>query len=70
MAADQTVIAKVGRVTGRIEPGTLGEVLIPIRGGSEAFNAYAIDAGTVIEVGARVIVVEQDSSRTVRVQPY
>ena len=70
MAADQTVIAKVGRVTGRIAPGTVGEVMLSIRGGSEAFNAYAIDDGTVIEVGARVIVVEQDSSRTVRVQPY
>jgi sporulation protein YlmC with PRC-barrel domain len=70
MAPDHTVIAKIGRVTGRIAPGTLGEVLIPIRGGNEAFNAYAIDANTVIEVGARVIVVEQDSSRTVRVQPY
>jgi hypothetical protein len=70
MAADQTVIAKVGRVTGRIAPGTLGEVMIPVRGGNEAFNAYAIDADVVIEVGARVVVVEQDSSRTVRVQPY
>ena len=70
MAPDHTVIAKVGRVTGRIAPGEIGEVLIAVRGGNEAFNAYAIDAGTVIEVGSRVIVIEQDSSRTVRVQPY
>ena len=54
MAADHTVIAKVGRVTGRIAPGTLGEVLIPIRGGSEAFNAYAIDADVVIEAMVQI----------------
>jgi len=70
MAADHDVIAKVGRVTGRIAPGSIGEVVIPIRGGSEAFNAYALDAALVIEVGTRVLIVEQDSPRTVRVEPY
>jgi hypothetical protein len=70
MSADHTVIAKVGRVTGRIAPGTIGEVVIPIRGGSEAFNAYAIEPDLVIELGTRVLVVEQDSARTVRVQPF
>jgi hypothetical protein len=70
MFADHTVITKVGRVTGRIAPGQIGEVVIGVRGGSEAFNAYAIDPAEVIEVGTRVVVVEQDSARTVRVQPY
>ncbi len=70
MAPDHIVITKVGRVTGRIAPGQVGEVVLPVRGGSEAFNAYAVDPQQVIEVGARVVVVEQDSARTVRVEPY
>jgi flotillin len=41
--ADQTVIGKVGRVTGTIAPGQLGEIMISMRGGSEAFNAYAAE---------------------------
>lgn len=37
--ADQTRIGKMGRVTGTISPGKLGEVMIAVRGGSEAFHA-------------------------------
>ncbi len=48
----------------------IGEVVLPIRGGSEAFNAYAVDPTQVIEVGTRVVVVDQDSPRTVRVEPF
>ena len=70
MSPDHVVITKVGRVTGRIAPGEIGEVVLPVRGGSEAFNAFAVDRQQVIEVGARVIVIEQDSARTVRVEPY
>jgi hypothetical protein len=70
MAAEDVVITRIGRVTGRIAPGQIGEVVLSIRGGSEAFNAYAVDPTQVIEVGARVVVVEQDSPRTVRVEPY
>lgn len=67
---DDTVLAKVGRVTGRIAPGSVGEVMLPIRGGSEAFNAFAVDGTEVIEPGARVIVIEFEPPRTVRVQRY
>ena len=70
MGQDNVVLAKVGRVTGRIAPGTIGEVVISIRGGSEAFNAFAATPGQVIEVGTRVVVVDQDSPRTVRVEPF
>jgi hypothetical protein len=70
MSADHVVIAKVGRVTGRIAPGQIGEVVLAVRGGFEAFNAYAVDPSQEIEVGTRVVVVEQDSARTVRVEPY
>ena len=38
------MVGKMGRVTGTIAPGRLGEVMVPVRGGSEAFHAYAADA--------------------------
>jgi membrane protein implicated in regulation of membrane protease activity len=67
--ADQTMIGKVGRVTGTIAPGRLGEVMVPVRGGSEAFNAYAADTGDTIARGTRVVVVEYFPPRTVVVSP-
>ena len=67
MGVDHQVVAKVGRVTGAIEPGRMGEVMIPIRGGSEAFYAYATDAAEDIPTGTRVVVVEYDPPRTVHV---
>jgi hypothetical protein len=67
--ADQTMIGKVGRVTGTIAPGRLGEVMISIRGGSEAFNAYAADTEDTIATGTRVVVIEYYPPRTVVVSP-
>jgi hypothetical protein len=69
MSVDHDVIAKVGRVTGRVAPGDVGEVIIPVRGGSEAFFAYASDHGAIIETGTRVVVVDYEAPRTVRVAP-
>jgi len=66
--ADQ-VIGKVGRVTGTIAPSRLGEVMIPIRGGSEAFHAYAADPSETIRLGTRIVVVEYFPPRTVVVSP-
>ena len=63
------MIGKVGRVTGTIEPGRVGEVMIPIRGGSEAFNAYAAEAQDTITTGSRVVVIEYFPPRTVVVSP-
>jgi hypothetical protein len=63
------MIGKVGRVTGTIAPGRLGEVMIAIRGGSEAFHAYAADSGDTIKPGTRVVVVEHFPPRTVVVSP-
>jgi len=68
--SDNTVLAKVGRVTGRIAPGEVGEVMLPVRGGSEAYHAYAVDPAQVIAVGTRVLVIEFEPPRTVRVQSY
>jgi hypothetical protein len=67
--ADQEMIGKVGRVTGTIAPGRLGEVMIAIRGGSEAFHAYAADSSDTISPGTRVVVVEHFPPRTVVVSP-
>lgn len=70
MPVDNQVLAKVGRVTGRIAPGAVGAVVIPIRGGSEEFYAYAADEAAVIESGARVVVVDYEPPRTVRVERH
>jgi len=67
--ADQTVVGKVGRVTGTIAPGRLGEVMIPIRGGSEAYHARAAGSAETISVGSRIVVVEYFPPRTVLVTP-
>jgi hypothetical protein len=59
-----------GRVTARIAPGHLGEVMIAVRGGSEAFHAYAADADETYLPGRRVVVVEYHPPRTVVVAPF
>lgn len=63
------MIGKVGRVTGTIAPGRLGEVMVQVRGGSEAFNAYASEGADTITTGSRVVVVEYYPPRTVVVAP-
>jgi len=67
--ADQAVIGKVGRVTGTIAPKRLGEVMISVRGGSEAFHAYSSDPDETITSGTRVVVIEYFPPRTVVVCP-
>ncbi len=58
------VIGKVGRVTGTVGPGRVGEIMLAVRGGSEHFNAYSTDAHS-IAVGTRVVVIEYHPPRTV-----
>jgi hypothetical protein len=62
---DQQMVGKIGRVTGTIGPGQIGEVMVPVRGGSEAFHAYASDAGETMATGSRIVVVEYYPPRTV-----
>ena len=62
------MVGKTGRVTGRIGPGLVGEVMVAIRGGSEAFNAYPY-LGEEIAVGELVVVMEYHDPRTVYVSP-
>jgi hypothetical protein len=65
VGSDHQVIGKVGRLTGEIAPGRMGEVMIPIRGGTEAYFAYAADPHESIPRGTRVVVIEHDPPRTV-----
>jgi len=65
VVADQMIIGKMGRVTGTVGPGRLGEVMIPIRGGSEAFHAYASDGEDTLAPGTTIVVVEYHPPRTV-----
>jgi hypothetical protein len=63
------VIGRTGRVTGRIAPGTVGEVTLQIRGGSEAFYAYASDPRVIIEKGVKVKVDDHQPPLVVYVSP-
>jgi len=54
--------------TGGIKPGRLGEVMVAIRGGVEAFLAKDVDGGT-IDPYTEVVVVEYEPPRTVLVTP-
>ena len=63
--ADHQMIGKMGRVTGTIAPGKLGEVMVEVRGGSEAFHAYSADNDETIPIGSRIVVEEYCPPRTV-----
>jgi len=54
--------------SGGIRPGRLGEVMVAIRGGVEAFLARDVDGGT-IDPYTEVVVVEYEPPRTVLVTP-
>jgi hypothetical protein len=60
----QDLLGSVGRVTVSIPQGGLGEVLLPVRGGSEAFAASSDEP---IARHSRVVVVECVSARSVAV---
>lgn len=64
---DDSVIGRVGRVTGTVGPGLVGEVTLPVRGGSEAFTAYPYIGTETIPTGTQVVVHEYAQPRTVYV---
>jgi len=70
MTADHQVIGKIGRLISSIASGGMGEVMLPVRGGTEAFYAYAAEGSDEIPKGTRVIVLEHDPPRTVIVSRY
>jgi len=64
-----SMIGRTGRVTGRVAPGAVGEVTLQIRGGSEAFYAYASDPEATIDKGVKVKVDDHTPPLTVFVSP-
>jgi hypothetical protein len=66
MPASTSPIGANGRVTatGAIRPGKVGEVMVAIRGGVEAFLARDADGGA-IEAYEEVAVVDYEPPRTV-----
>ena len=61
-----SLVGKTGRVTVSIPGNGPGEVLLPVRGGSEAFAALSDEP---IPRHSRVVVVEVLSARSVLVTP-
>jgi hypothetical protein len=62
----EEAVGKMGRVSVPISKGLPGEVIIQIRGGSEAYTAYT-SGEEPLAVNTRVVVVEQLSARTLLV---
>ncbi|MFJ4240922.1 hypothetical protein ACIP17_09960 [Streptomyces iakyrus] len=61
------MVGLMGRVTGTIGPGLVGEVIVRVRGGAEHFLAHPASAADRIETGTIVMVVEYLPPRTVYV---
>jgi hypothetical protein len=64
--ADQGLLGTIGRVTVSIPVDGPGEVLLPVRGGTEAFAAWSDEP---IPRHSRIVVVECMSARSVIVTP-
>ncbi|MEU9859257.1 hypothetical protein AB0D99_00155 [Streptomyces sp. NPDC047971] len=64
---DVSMVGLLGRVTGTVGPGLVGEVIVRIRGGAEHFLARAADPRERIETGTVVMVMEHLPPRTVYV---
>ncbi|WP_285243159.1 hypothetical protein [Pseudarthrobacter sp. fls2-241-R2A-127] len=64
---DRSLTGRIGRVTGRIGPGTIGEVMLPYLGGIMAFHAYPYDKTSGFAVGEEVLVIYYEPPQTVYV---
>lgn len=64
------MIGTRGRVTGTVGPGLVGEVLLAVRGGVEAFYAHPVDGEDTIATGTQVLVVDFEEPRTVYVERW
>lgn len=63
--ANSDLVGKIARVTGRIGPGEVGEVMLAVRGGTSAYHAYPADGVTVFRVGDKVLVIDYRSPQSV-----
>jgi hypothetical protein len=66
VSAEESLLGKIGRVTVSIPADGPGEVLLPVRGGTEAFAAWSDEP---IMRHRRVVVVDSMSGRSVFVTP-
>lgn len=66
---DRSLTGKIGRVTGMVGPGTVGEVMIAFQGGTSAFLAHPYDESSVFPIGDRVLVMYFEPPQTVFVEP-
>jgi len=62
----EDAVGRTGRVSIPVSPGVPGEVIVHIRGGSEAYTAYT-QGEESLATNTRIVVVEQLSARTVLV---
>ena len=63
---DQDLVGTIGHLTVPITDDGPGEVVLPVRGGTEAYAAFSDEP---IAKHARVVVVECRSARSVTVTP-
>ncbi len=61
------MVGLLGRVSGTVGPGLVGEVIVRVRGGAEHFLAYPADGSGPIAPGTVVMVMEYLPPRTVYV---
>jgi hypothetical protein len=66
-AGAENIVGVIGRITVPIPANGPGEVLLPVRGGTEAYAAWS---DRPIEKHAQVLVVECTSGRSVIVTPF
>ena len=64
---DRSLTGKIGRVTGRIGPGTIGEVMLPYLGVTNSFLAVPFDMTSIFAVGDEVLVIYFEPPQTVYV---
>lgn len=63
----EELVGLIGRITVSIPDGRPGEVMLPVRGGTEAFAAWSDEP---IAKGLHVVVVECRSPRSLFVTPF
>lgn len=64
------MIGRLGRVSGRVGPGLVGEIMVAVRGGVEAFYAYPQRPDEEIEPGVQVLIVDFLPPRTAYVERW
>lgn len=68
MTADE-LVGLMGRVSVPIAPGHTGEVMLPVRGSTEAYSAITEEESGTLTENSRVVVIDQVGNRTVVVAP-